>query len=241
MVDVPVGLICVFLQSHKPDDFLAATIEGAGGSSYISRLYHALFRSSLTCRECGQQSNTFDPFTCLSVPLPQIDIRALFVSVVFADSPPRSIVRYGFSTSLDSSVKDVKELVSKKVHIRLEDLLLLELNEEGFQKTLSDESDTDVLQELGDLFAVELPKDALSNNETELHVVLLHVVNDDKKITRISGPKILQVTREIGYIGTSNIHSLKNMCKFSYTNRMLGKQTRPELCSQVAHVFSVNG
>ena len=189
------------MQSHKPDDFLAATIEGACGSSFVSRLYHALFRSSLTCRACGQQSNTFDPFMCLSVPLPQIDIRALFVSVVFSDSTSRSIVRYGFSTSLDSSVKDVKDLVSKKIHVRLEDLLLLELNEEGYQKTLSDENDTDVLQELGDLFAVELSKDALNNNESELHVVLLHIVNDDKKITRISGPKIIQIAREISYTG----------------------------------------
>lgn len=100
---------------------MAGRTEEAWGSSFISRLYRGLFRSSLTCKQCRQQSNTFDPFMCLSVPLPQIDMRPIFINVVFADLQSR-ITRYGFCTSVDCSVKDVKELVAQKTKINSQEV-----------------------------------------------------------------------------------------------------------------------
>jgi ubiquitin carboxyl-terminal hydrolase 31 len=49
----------------------------------------AQFRSSLTCPACLRQSNTFDPFFCVSLPIPQRTLRALIATVLYLDQSPR--------------------------------------------------------------------------------------------------------------------------------------------------------
>uniref|UniRef100_A0A8C4QQ14 ubiquitinyl hydrolase 1 n=1 Tax=Eptatretus burgeri TaxID=7764 RepID=A0A8C4QQ14_EPTBU len=40
------------------------------GKSFVQELFQAQYRSSLTCPHCQKQSNTFDPFLCISLPIP---------------------------------------------------------------------------------------------------------------------------------------------------------------------------
>ncbi|ESO11515.1 hypothetical protein HELRODRAFT_134485, partial [Helobdella robusta] len=40
-------------------------------NSFIHDLFQAMYRSSLTCPSCSQQSNTFDPFLSVSLPIPR--------------------------------------------------------------------------------------------------------------------------------------------------------------------------
>ncbi|OPJ76348.1 hypothetical protein AV530_013147 [Patagioenas fasciata monilis] len=48
------------------------------GQSFVQSHFQAQYRSSLTCPHCLKQSNTFDPFLCISLPIPlrQTRVRA---------------------------------------------------------------------------------------------------------------------------------------------------------------------
>lgn len=58
-------------------------------SSFVMDIFQAQFRSSLTCPTCEKQSNTFDPFLCVSLPIPQKQLMPVFVTVLYIDQTPR--------------------------------------------------------------------------------------------------------------------------------------------------------
>lgn len=81
-------------------------------------------------------------------------------------------------------------------------MLVLEISSEGYQKTLSNEHGNDVLQDLDDLFLLELPKTRISDEEEHIFVILLHVSMDETKVyRRISAPRAIRVARETTYAG----------------------------------------
>ncbi|XP_039937944.2 ubiquitin carboxyl-terminal hydrolase 43 [Hirundo rustica] len=47
------------------------------GQSFVQSHFQAQYRSSLTCPHCLKQSNTFDPFLCISLPIPLRQTRNL--------------------------------------------------------------------------------------------------------------------------------------------------------------------
>ena len=58
-------------------------------NSFVMDVFQAQFRSSLTCPTCDKQSNTFDPFLCVSLPIPQKQLMPVFVTVLYIDQTPR--------------------------------------------------------------------------------------------------------------------------------------------------------
>ena len=58
-------------------------------NSVVMDVFQAQFRSSLTCPTCEKQSNTFDPFVCVSLPIPQKQLMPVFVTVLYIDQTPR--------------------------------------------------------------------------------------------------------------------------------------------------------
>ena len=69
----------------RPDDVLAAESLAnymRCNNSFVVDIFQAQFRSSLTCPSCERQSNTFDPFLCVSLPIPQKQFRPILVTVL---------------------------------------------------------------------------------------------------------------------------------------------------------------
>lgn len=60
-------------------------------SSFVHQLFQAQFRSSLTCPHCLKQSSTFDPFLCVSLPIPRKRTQNLYVNVVYLCQQPRQV------------------------------------------------------------------------------------------------------------------------------------------------------
>ena len=74
------------------DDILAAESLAnymRSNNSFVMDVFQAQFRSSLTCPTCDKQSNTFDPFLCVSLPIPQKQLMPVFVTVLYIDQTPR--------------------------------------------------------------------------------------------------------------------------------------------------------
>ncbi|XP_016410065.1 ubiquitin carboxyl-terminal hydrolase 31-like [Sinocyclocheilus rhinocerous] len=55
---------------EEDDGALEGPSPPLSAGSFVQELFQAQYRSSLTCPHCQKQSNTFDPFLCISLPIP---------------------------------------------------------------------------------------------------------------------------------------------------------------------------
>ena len=85
-------------------------------NSFVYDLFQAVYRSSLTCSNCRRQSNTFDPFLSVSLPIPQKTKRPLYVTVVYLDEHPRQ-VRIGLLLNQCDTVKELRQTLAADTKI----------------------------------------------------------------------------------------------------------------------------
>lgn len=98
----------------RPDEELANEALSSSQGSFVSHLFKGLHRSSLTCPHCGKHSNTFDPYLCVSLPLPQKCPRPVFVNVVYSGQKQLKI---GLRMNTFESVRDLRHRISKDIRI----------------------------------------------------------------------------------------------------------------------------
>ncbi|XP_059472470.1 ubiquitin carboxyl-terminal hydrolase 43 [Neocloeon triangulifer] len=170
-------------------------------NSFVHSLFQAQFRSSLTCPKCQRQSNTFDPFLCVSIPVPQDQSKPLFVSVVYLSQQPRQ-VRIGLSLPIDAETKELREQLASDTGISEAFMLLTEIDNQGFVRTLSDVQGTAEASESDPLYCIELPqlKDASEESGAYVMLVWINVLQEEEnKFKRFGSPYTMQVTRETSY------------------------------------------
>ena len=85
-------------------------------NSFIYDLFQALYRSSLTCPNCHRQSNTFDPFLSVSLPIPQRVKRPAYVTVAYLDAQPRQ-VRIGLLLNQTDTVAELRHTLANDTNI----------------------------------------------------------------------------------------------------------------------------
>ncbi|NWT27769.1 UBP43 hydrolase, partial [Cardinalis cardinalis] len=90
-----------------------------GGHARCADAAHPSARSSLTCPHCLKQSNTFDPFLCISLPIPLRQTRALNVTLVLQCERWR-FVRVGLAVPLLGTVADLREMVAREGRVPAE-------------------------------------------------------------------------------------------------------------------------
>ena len=86
-------------------------------NSFVYDLFQAVYRSSLTCTNCQRQSNTFDPFLSVSLPIPQKTKRPIYVTVVYLDEQPRQ-VRIGLLMNQGDTVKELRQTLAADTKIQ---------------------------------------------------------------------------------------------------------------------------
>uniref|UniRef100_A0A8C6YGA4 ubiquitinyl hydrolase 1 n=1 Tax=Naja naja TaxID=35670 RepID=A0A8C6YGA4_NAJNA len=114
----------------------------------------ATVQSSLTCPHCRKQSNTFDPFLCISLPIPLRQTRPLNVTLVFQSKSQR-FVRVGLAVPLFSTVSKLREMVAEEGKISPDQVILVELNQSGFQCSFSDDEDLNSIAEGDNIYAFQ--------------------------------------------------------------------------------------
>nr|XP_020660485.1 ubiquitin carboxyl-terminal hydrolase 31 [Pogona vitticeps] len=135
-------------------------IEGAVfsiNSTFVQELFQAQYRSSLTCPHCQKQSNTFDPFLCISLPIPLPHTRPLYVTVVYRGKCSHCM-RIGVAVPLSGTVARLREAISRETKIPTKQIVLTEMYYDGFHRSFSDLDDLDTVQESDCLFAFETPE-----------------------------------------------------------------------------------
>ncbi|NXD87974.1 UBP43 hydrolase, partial [Halcyon senegalensis] len=113
-------------------------------------------QSSLTCPHCLKQSNTFDPFLCISLPIPLRQTRALNVTLVLQCERWR-FVRVGLAVPFLGTVAELREMVAREGHIPPEQVILAEVSPRGFLRSLGDAEELGAAGEGAPLYAFQPP------------------------------------------------------------------------------------
>ncbi|XP_061606344.1 ubiquitin carboxyl-terminal hydrolase 31 [Phyllopteryx taeniolatus] len=126
--------------------------------SFVQELFQAQYRSSLTCPHCQKQSNTFDPFLCISLPIPLPHTRPLYVTVVYQGKFSHCL-RIGVAVPLNSTVFRLRDAVSRELKMPMDQFILTEMYYDGFHRSFcDDDDDLDIIQESDSIFAFETPE-----------------------------------------------------------------------------------
>ncbi|XP_074464138.1 ubiquitin carboxyl-terminal hydrolase 43 [Larus michahellis] len=126
------------------------------GQSFVQSHFQAQYRSSLTCPHCLKQSNTFDPFLCISLPIPLRQTRALNVTLVL-QCERRRFVRVGLAVPLLGTVAELREMVAREGRIPPEQVILAEVSPRGFLRSLGDAEELGAAGEGAPLYAFQPP------------------------------------------------------------------------------------
>uniref|UniRef100_A0A8C3IXB8 ubiquitinyl hydrolase 1 n=1 Tax=Chrysemys picta bellii TaxID=8478 RepID=A0A8C3IXB8_CHRPI len=124
--------------------------------SFVQNHFQAQYRSSLTCPHCLKQSNTFDPFLCVSLPIPLRQTRPLNVTLVFQSKSQR-FLRIGLAVPLFSTVATLRAMVAEEGKITPDQVILVELSPSGFQRSFHDEEDLNAIAEGDSVYAFQAP------------------------------------------------------------------------------------
>lgn len=92
-------------------------------NSFVYDLFQALYKSSLTCPNCRRQSNTFDPFLSVSLPIPQKTRRPIYVTVVYLDAQPKQ-VKIGLLMNQADTIHDLRRTLSSDTKIPLDQVTI---------------------------------------------------------------------------------------------------------------------
>ncbi|KAI5145402.1 Ubiquitin Carboxyl-Terminal Hydrolase 43, partial [Manis pentadactyla] len=135
------------------------------GQSFVQSHFQAQYRSSLTCPHCLKQSNTFDPFLCVSLPIPLRQTRFLSITLVFLSKSQR-FLQFGLAVPILSTVAALRRMVAEEGGIAVDEKFLqwrsiekdLEKIEKcGLQRSFSDEEDLNTVAEGNDVYAFQVP------------------------------------------------------------------------------------
>nr|XP_028572996.1 ubiquitin carboxyl-terminal hydrolase 43 isoform X2 [Podarcis muralis] len=143
------------------------TAQPLKGQSFVQNHFQAQYRSSLTCPHCLKQSNTFDPFLCISLPIPLRQTRPLNVTLVFQSKSQR-FVRVGLAVPLLSTVAKLREMVAEEGKISPDQVILAELGQSGFRCSFSDDEDLNTIAEGDNVYAFQAPLSFSRANSSRL-------------------------------------------------------------------------
>ncbi|KAM9745609.1 ubiquitin carboxyl-terminal hydrolase 43 [Menidia menidia] len=122
--------------------------------SFVQEHFQAQYKSSLTCPHCLKQSNTFDPFLCISLPIPLRQTRPLCVTLVFSTKGQRYL-RVGLAIPLFGSVAFLRRMVADEGKLSPDQVILTEVYSTGFQRSFFDEDDLTSIAENDVVYAFQ--------------------------------------------------------------------------------------
>ncbi|XP_068606936.1 ubiquitin carboxyl-terminal hydrolase 43a [Brachionichthys hirsutus] len=124
--------------------------------SFVQDHFQAQYRSCLTCPHCLKQSNTFDPFLCISLPIPLRQTRSMCVTLVFSRKGQRYL-RVGLAVPVFGSMSCLRAMVGEEGNISPDQVILAELYSTGFQRSFSDDDDLTAIADSDVVYAFQAP------------------------------------------------------------------------------------
>lgn len=196
--------LCCF--AEKDSESASRNVQGRNSSgSIVFDLFEAKYRSTLTCPSCQQQSNTYDPFLSVSLPIQLKNWLPVYVTVAFMKPYYRQTL-FGFIMNTDDTVAHLRRILSRKTGINERQLLITQIHDGKFQSTLLDSEILADFNSLQFIYAIELYDDLgssgntfdgeFSGTETVCIVAVNRVRDGTRQNSRFGGPFVINVSRD---------------------------------------------
>ncbi|XP_054714110.1 ubiquitin carboxyl-terminal hydrolase 31-like [Uloborus diversus] len=167
-------------------------------NSFVHDMFQGQFRSSLCCLGCGRFSNTFDPYLCISLPVP--DCQSIPVSVFLVLLRERTkMVKVSLLIDSQATVKELREKLNSNFGISEKNTLFVEIIEGKFLRTFSDVDLVTCLNESQDIYAIETPPSTPDSEREKLVMVIVCKLETGKVYHLFWKPFVLDVLRESSY------------------------------------------
>lgn len=171
----------------RPDEIIAAeTLANymRCNNSFVQAVFRAQFRSSLTCPRCHKQSNTFDPFHCISVQLPQLTLQPVKVDVLYDAKSPRH-VKMSVGVPQGSSLLALREKIHVETGVDEKRMVLTEVTGTGFGRLFCDSHPSSNVDKEETVLCIELPEKV---DESQIALCIMNVrVGEEGKAERSFG------------------------------------------------------
>ncbi|KAL5018581.1 hypothetical protein ScPMuIL_004303 [Solemya velum] len=191
--------------SSSTEESTAEEILLNSNASNVYKQFQALYRSSLCCPDCHKQSNTFETYSCLSLPLPQKTLRPVYVTVVYLDEQPKQ-VRIGFRMNTMDTVKELRENLASMIKISETRIVLCQIFDDGFHCTYRDNQPLTDVPENETIYAIEMfPLSDYSKRNSQyeeiIQAIVLHVehIVSPSRFYRFCTPYVIEVPRDFTY------------------------------------------
>uniref|UniRef100_A0A6A7G1W9 ubiquitinyl hydrolase 1 n=1 Tax=Hirondellea gigas TaxID=1518452 RepID=A0A6A7G1W9_9CRUS len=188
----------------RPDEVVASeTLNNhlRCNSSFVQDIFQAQFRSSLRCPHCQKESNTFDPFMCVSLPIPHKELMPIYVTVVYLNQQPKQVC-LGMSVVSGSNFDELRATVALDCGLELSSLIITEIDGSGFHRTFADDCSVECIGSGGSVHAIELPVDNKHQQQDHGPFVLITWINavaGQPENIRFGGVYQSHVARDITY------------------------------------------
>jgi ubiquitin carboxyl-terminal hydrolase 31 len=221
-------------EQNPTDEVLAAESLAnymRSNNSFVMDVFQAQFRSSLTCPACDKQSNTFDPFLCVSLPIPQKQMIPVFVTVLYIDQTPRQ-VKLGVSIGVHETIGDLRTMLSNDTGIERGQILLAEIDDLTFRRTFKDSDPVSVINEKPspscDLFCIEVLKHKETTEDDGAYILVtwVNVLKEGPIEKRFGSPYTIQVSREVLYEDLQKL-LMKEMASILHDDILIANQKVP--------------
>ncbi|CAK8696346.1 unnamed protein product [Clavelina lepadiformis] len=118
-------------------------------NSFIQKVFQGHYRSSLSCPNCKKQSDTTDPFLCVSLPIRQRTTRPIYVNVVYLPNKRRSsssrksfagrTLKVGVTVEIEGKINHLRQGIAAECGIHSRLLAFVELHHDGFHQSYGDD------------------------------------------------------------------------------------------------------
>uniref|UniRef100_A0A8C5G1F0 ubiquitinyl hydrolase 1 n=1 Tax=Gouania willdenowi TaxID=441366 RepID=A0A8C5G1F0_GOUWI len=176
-----------------------------GRHSFVQEHFQAQYRSSLTCPHCLKQSNTFDPFSCISLPIPLRQTRPLCVTLVFSSKGQRYL-RVGLAVPLFGSLSCLRAMVAAEGNISPCQVILSELYSTGFQRSFSDDDDLTAIADSDVIYAFQAPplssrgaSASRSGNHSNILLLICNTAGSGQQAVRFGPPFLMLEDRTVSW------------------------------------------
>ncbi|XP_053528696.1 ubiquitin carboxyl-terminal hydrolase 43 isoform X2 [Artibeus jamaicensis] len=199
--------------SQTSENHLSPSAQLSLGQSFVQSHFQAQYRSSLTCPHCLKQSNTFDPFLCVSLPIPLRQTRFLSITLAFPCKSQR-FLRVGLAVPILSTVAALRKMVAEEGSVPVDEVILVELYPSGLQRSFSDEEDLNSIAEEDNVYAFRAPpppgQEVLSapagqraslpvHGENKVLILFCNLVGSGKQASRFGPPFLIKEDRTISW------------------------------------------
>jgi len=206
-------------QQGQPDRVIAETfwsIHKKRNDSKISDIFQGQFKSRVVCPDCHMVSLTFDPFLYLSLPLPNLNSKDVFVTMILRDVNNTKPIRMKLKGAKEASASVLREQVSTLLNIPKQNLAMAEVYDHRFHQFYPSNHPIKHICD-DDIYVFELGAPDIGNESDliNLRVILrfsqpLSYSNYSKNI---GVPFVITVPRNIDYEGLYK-EVKKNLSRF---------------------------